>query len=98
MAKSRPNKIAFQGEPGANSHLACSDAYPDMEALPSPTFEDALAAVKSGARMPIAFSSLVATTAATIAVQESIFSNLPIALEAFAETSSSADLGVSITN
>src|SRR5665648_901785 len=48
MAKSRPNKIAFQGEPGANSHLACSDAYPDMEALPSPTFEDALAAVKSG--------------------------------------------------
>jgi prephenate dehydratase len=48
MAKSRRNKIAFQGEPGANSHLACSDAYPDMAAMPCATFEDALAAVKSG--------------------------------------------------
>jgi prephenate dehydratase len=49
MAKPRLNKIAFQGEPGANSHLAARDAYPKMEALPCPTFEDALAAVKSGA-------------------------------------------------
>jgi prephenate dehydratase len=48
MAKSRLNRIAFQGEPGANSHLAVRDAYPEMEALPCPTFEDALAAVKSG--------------------------------------------------
>jgi prephenate dehydratase len=44
-----PNKIAFQGEPGANSHLAARDAYPRMEALACPTFEDALAAVKTGA-------------------------------------------------
>jgi prephenate dehydratase len=43
------NKIAFQGEPGANSHLAARDAYPGMEALACPTFEDALAAVKTGA-------------------------------------------------
>ena len=49
MAKTLPNKIAFQGEPGANSHLACSDAYPNMAALPCATFEDALAAVKRGA-------------------------------------------------
>jgi len=42
------NKIAFQGEPGANSHLAARDAYPDMEATPCATFEDALAAVKTG--------------------------------------------------
>jgi prephenate dehydratase len=49
MAKSRLNRIAFQGEPGANSHLAALDAYPRMEALACPTFEDALAAVKSGA-------------------------------------------------
>jgi prephenate dehydratase len=49
MAKPRLNKIAFQGEPGANSHLAARDAYPRMEALPCPTFEDALAAVKTGA-------------------------------------------------
>ncbi|MBC8013318.1 MAG: prephenate dehydratase [Methyloceanibacter sp.] len=49
MAKSRFNRIAFQGEPGANSHLAARDAYPRMEALPCPTFEDALAAAKTGA-------------------------------------------------
>ncbi|HEX2841911.1 prephenate dehydratase [Hyphomicrobium sp.] len=41
-------RIAYQGEPGANSHLACTEAYPDFEALAYPTFEDALAAVKSG--------------------------------------------------
>jgi prephenate dehydratase len=45
---SRSHKIAYQGEPGANSHLACRDAYPKMEPLACPTFEDALAAVKSG--------------------------------------------------
>ncbi len=49
MATKRANRIAFQGEPGANSHLAANDAYPDMEALPCATFEDALAAVKTGA-------------------------------------------------
>ena len=47
MAKAGMNRIAFQGEPGANSHLAARDAYPRMEALPCPTFEDALAAVKT---------------------------------------------------
>ena len=47
MAKSPLNRIAFQGEPGANSHLAARDAYPRMEALACPTFEDALAAVKN---------------------------------------------------
>jgi len=45
---SRSHKIAYQGEPGANSHLACRDAYPKMEPLACPTFEDALAAVKGG--------------------------------------------------
>ncbi|BAQ16217.1 prephenate dehydratase [Methyloceanibacter caenitepidi] len=49
MATKRANRIAFQGEPGANSHLAANDAYPDMEAVPCATFEDALAAVKTGA-------------------------------------------------
>jgi prephenate dehydratase len=48
MARSRLNKIAFQGEPGANSHLAARDAYPDMEDYACATFEDALAAVKTG--------------------------------------------------
>lgn len=48
MAQSSNSKIAFQGEPGANSHAACRHAYPDWEALPCATFEDALAAVKRG--------------------------------------------------
>src|SRR3954462_2323358 len=43
-----PMKIAFQGEPGANSHLAIAQAYPDAEPLPCATFEDALAAISSG--------------------------------------------------
>ncbi|HET9903354.1 MAG TPA: prephenate dehydratase [Xanthobacteraceae bacterium] len=41
-------KIAFQGEPGANSHIACEEVHPDHEPLPCATFEDALAAVTSG--------------------------------------------------
>src|ERR1700723_396024 len=44
----KPVKIAFQGEPGANSHIAITEAYPDAEALACPTFEDALAAITSG--------------------------------------------------
>ncbi len=42
-------KIAFQGEPGAYSHLACIEAYPQMEPVPQRSFEDAFAAVDSGA-------------------------------------------------
>src|ERR1700754_972249 len=41
-------KVAFQGEPGANSHLATVEAYPDAESLPCATFEDALTAISSG--------------------------------------------------
>ena len=40
--------ISFQGEPGANSHIACSEMYPGWEVLPCPTFEDAFAAVNEG--------------------------------------------------
>ena len=40
--------ISFQGEPGANSHIACSEARPDWQVLPCPTFEDAFAAVNEG--------------------------------------------------
>ncbi len=42
------SRIAFQGEPGAYSHQACHDARPQLEALPCPTFEDAIAAVRDG--------------------------------------------------
>ncbi|WP_397542529.1 prephenate dehydratase [Roseovarius salis] len=41
-------RIAFQGEPGAYSHQACRETYPDMEAMPCRTFEDAIEAVRSG--------------------------------------------------
>lgn len=40
--------IAFQGYPGAYSHLACRNAYPSMVPLPCATFEDAFAAVREG--------------------------------------------------
>ncbi|GAA6181456.1 prephenate dehydratase [Shimia sp. NS0008-38b] len=42
------NRIAFQGEAGAYSHEACQAARPNMEAMPCRTFEDVIAAVKSG--------------------------------------------------
>jgi prephenate dehydratase len=41
-------KIAYQGEPGANSHIACLEAYPDTEPVSCRTFEDAFHAVKEG--------------------------------------------------
>ena len=42
------NTIAFQGLPGAYSHLACRHVFADMHALPSQTFEDMFAAVSDG--------------------------------------------------
>ncbi|MGL4496614.1 MAG: prephenate dehydratase domain-containing protein, partial [Beijerinckiaceae bacterium] len=41
-------KIAFQGEAGANSHIACNEVFPDMEPLPCATFEDAFTAIQDG--------------------------------------------------
>ncbi len=41
-------QIAFQGEPGANSHIACHEVYSDLAILPCATFEDALRAVEDG--------------------------------------------------
>ena len=34
-------RIAFQGELGANSHEMCQTAYPAFEAVPHASFEDA---------------------------------------------------------
>jgi prephenate dehydratase len=45
---STAKRIAFQGEPGANSHLAISEAYPGCEAVPCATFEDAFALITAG--------------------------------------------------
>lgn len=47
-AKSDGGRIAFQGELGANSHEACMAAFPDMEPVGHPTFEEAFEAVRSG--------------------------------------------------
>jgi prephenate dehydratase len=42
------DRIAFQGEPGANSDIAARAAYPALTPLPCPSFEDAFAAVREG--------------------------------------------------
>lgn len=42
------DRISFQGEPGANSHIAARGAYPELEPLPCASFEDAFAAVSEG--------------------------------------------------
>ena len=41
-------RIAYQGEPGSNSHLVCRQAYPDWEPVGCASFEDAFAAVENG--------------------------------------------------
>jgi len=47
-ARVTPRRIAYQGEPGANSHLVCKQHYPEMEALPCASFEDVFSAVETG--------------------------------------------------
>ncbi len=41
-------KVAFQGEPGAYANLAAREALPHAMAIPRPTFEQAVAAVRDG--------------------------------------------------
>ncbi|HEX4079695.1 MAG TPA: prephenate dehydratase [Rhizomicrobium sp.] len=40
--------VTFQGEPGAYANLAAREALPHAMAVPRPTFEDAVAAVRDG--------------------------------------------------
>ena len=42
-------RIAYQGEPGSNSHLLCTQQYPHWEAVACASFEDVFAAVEGGA-------------------------------------------------
>ncbi len=42
-------RIAYQGEPGSNSHAVCARHYPALEAVPCASFEDVFAAVGQGA-------------------------------------------------
>jgi prephenate dehydratase len=41
-------RIAYQGEPGSNSHLVCRRYHADHEAVPCASFEDVFAAVEAG--------------------------------------------------
>lgn len=45
----KARRVVFQGEPGSYSHLAAREALPHCEAVSAPTFEDAFAALRSGA-------------------------------------------------
>jgi prephenate dehydratase len=45
----RAKRIGFQGEPGAYANLAAREAVSQALAVPQPTFEDAIEAVRSGA-------------------------------------------------
>lgn len=42
------NKISYQGEAGSNSNMACTQQFPDMQAVPCASFEDAFAMVENG--------------------------------------------------
>ena len=46
--KKTKNIIAFQGALGANSDMACRDAFPEMTTLPCPTFSDTFASIRRG--------------------------------------------------
>jgi prephenate dehydratase len=48
IAPTERPKIVFQGELGANSHIACQEAYRSFEPMPRSTFEDAINAVANG--------------------------------------------------
>jgi len=47
-AKTPVRAVAFQGAPGANSHIAVREVFPDGLPLPCFSFEDAIDAVKEG--------------------------------------------------
>jgi prephenate dehydratase len=47
-AISSAKRVAFQGEPGAYANVAALQAVPHAQAVPRPTFEDAIEAAKSG--------------------------------------------------
>ena len=46
-------KVAFQGEKGAYSHLACLEVFPDAEAVACSTFEEAFQLAKDNAEYKI---------------------------------------------
>ncbi len=67
QASDPANTIAFQGVPGANSHIACQQAFPDMTPLACPTFEDAFAAVETQGRASLAMIPIENTLGGRVA-------------------------------
>lgn len=49
LVKENVKNISFQGALGAYSDLACREVFPKLETLPCDTFEEAFAAVQTGA-------------------------------------------------
>lgn len=82
--KRKTRRIAFQGQPGAYSDLACRNAYPEMETLPCASFEDAFAAVKDG-RAQLAMIPIENSVAGRVADVHHLMphSNLKIVAEHF---------------
>lgn len=64
----KPLRIAFQGQPGAYSHMACQQACPELEPVPAETFDDAFTAVSEGRteRAMIAIDNSVAGRVADV--------------------------------
>ena len=46
-------KVAFQGEKGAYSHLACQEIFPNIDAIACPTFEQAFELAKNNSEYKI---------------------------------------------
>ena len=49
----KKDKIAFQGEMGAYSHLASKETFPNAEIIPCATFEDAFKLAKQNSEIKI---------------------------------------------
>jgi prephenate dehydratase len=82
--KTAPPLIAFQGQPGAYSDLACRTAYPDLKTLPCASFDDAFAAVREG-RARLAMIPIENSVAGRVADVHHLMphSNLKIVAEHF---------------
>ncbi len=48
LSKSDLNNVAFQGQFGAYSEMACKEVFPEMQTVPCENFEDAFDAVTNG--------------------------------------------------
>ena len=73
-ATEKPGRVAYQGAPGAFSHEACLALRPWDEAVAFETFDQAIAALKSGdcgcALIPVENSSIGAVEPAATLVRE----------------------------